>query len=295
MRIFDFLKILNPSLKLAETKVHLATPDKEGNDPLDLYSNGKFEKWQCEQTQKNFERKFVLSLIDLQTQDQWLFAGVYHSGGAEESKDGCYYELTEDPHCKEMNGRLVVTFSDRWGYPYRDAENCSDKILLLREQVSVDARIPVEDLAIPDSMLQDAITICWEEIETTTKVNLINARIGQGRFRSKVLKCWGNRCAVTRSETLDAIRASHIKPWRFSTNPERLDPYNGLPLVASLDALFDAGLICFEASGALIVSSKLSESEREIFGVNASSSLTKTPPPGTEQYLEYHRDCVFKK
>ena len=105
---------------------------------------------------------------------------------------------------------------------------------------------------------------------------------------------WGNRCSVTRSETLDAIRASHIKPWQVSDDNERLDAYNGLPLVASLDALFDAGLISFESSGALIVSSKLSESEREIFGVNASSSLTKTPPQKTKRYLEYHRDCVFK-
>ena len=58
----------------------------------------------------------------------------------------------------------------------------------------------------------------------------------------QVLKIWGNRCCVTGSTTLDAIRASHIKPWRRSSNQERLDPYNGLPLVATLDALFDAGM-----------------------------------------------------
>ena len=159
----------------------------------------------------------------------------------------------------------------------------------------IDARVPVKELARPDPMTEDVLTILSKKIENTTKVNLVNARVGQGKFREEVLKHWGNRCSVTRSKTLDAIRASHIKPWRVSEDNERLDAYNGLPLVASLDALFDAGLISFASSGALIVSSQLSESEREIFGVNSSRSLTQTLPPETERYLEYHRDCVFKK
>ena len=144
-------------------------------------------------------------------------------------------------------------------------------------------------------MTEDVLTILSKKIENTTKVNLVNARVGQGKFREEVLKHWGNRCSVTRSKTLDAIRASHIKPWRVSEDNERLDAYNGLPLVASLDALFDAGLISFASSGSLIVSSKLSESEQQIFGINSSCSLTKPPPQKTKRYLEYHRDCVFKK
>ena len=164
-----------------------------------------------------------------------------------------------------------------------------------RTYVHIDARVSVEDLAIPDPLPQDVKKILSEEIETTTKVNLVNARVGQGKFRSEVLELWGNRCAVTESATCDAIRASHIKPWRCSTNQERLDSNNGLPLVANLDALFDAGLISFASSGAMIVSSVLSKSERQIFGVN-SKSLTKTPPPQkTAEYLAYHRACVFRK
>lgn len=158
----------------------------------------------------------------------------------------------------------------------------------------IDARVPVEELAYPET-IKDVLTISNESIENTTTINLVNARVGQGRFRDEVLQLWDNRCSVTHSETLDVIRASHIKPWRVSDHNERLDAYNGLPLVASLDALFDAGLISFEASGTLIVSSKLDESEREIFGVNSSRSLTKTPPQQTTRYLEYHRNCVFKK
>ena len=163
-----------------------------------------------------------------------------------------------------------------------------------RTYAHINARVPVEDLTIPDPIPRDVITIIGKKIETTTQVNLVNARVGQGKFRSEVLELWDNCCSVTRSTTGAAIRASHIKPWWYSTDDERLDPNNGLPLVASLDALFDAGLISFKSSGALIVSSVLSESERQIFGLN-SKSLTKIPTQKTALYLAYHRDCVFKK
>jgi len=109
-----------------------------------------------------------------------------------------------------------------------------------------------------------------------------------------VLKLWGNRCAVSDSETLDAIRASHIKPWRSSTDKERLDPKNGLPLIASLDALFDAGLISFDESGKLIVSSMLRAKERDIFGIN-NASLKRMPAQETLECLTYHRNHIFHK
>jgi hypothetical protein len=122
----------------------------------------------------------------------------------------------------------------------------------------------------------------------------IAARIGQGDFRTKVLELWSRRCSVTRSETLCVIRASHIKPWRLSTNEERLDPFNGLPLVANLDALFDAGLISFAASGVVLASPVLPEPEQQIFGIR-SLSLSMSPSERTAQYLAFHREHIFQK
>jgi hypothetical protein len=46
-------------------------------------------------------------------------------------------------------------------------------------------------------------------------------------------------------------------------------------LVANLDALFDAGLISFESSGKMIVSSKLSMAERKIFGIGEGSLIMR--------------------
>lgn len=127
-----------------------------------------------------------------------------------------------------------------------------------------------------------------QNISSTTKKALIDARLGQGRFRELVLQRWGRRCAVTSSVTETAIRASHIQPWKESDNDERLDVENGLPLIASLDALFDKGLISFESSGRMIVSSELTTAERKIFGIG-ENSLTKPPTKKMADYLAIHR------
>ena len=162
----------------------------------------------------------------------------------------------------------------------------------------IDACVPVEELHHQriehNILIIDLQTVARKKIKSTTKDALVSARVGQGIFRSQVFELWENRCSVTRSATGAAIRASHIKPWRYSTDEERLDPNNGLPLVASLDALFDAGLISFASFGALITSSVLSESERQIFDLN-SRLLTKPPTQKTARYLAYHRNCVFRK
>jgi putative restriction endonuclease len=143
-------------------------------------------------------------------------------------------------------------------------------------------------------LFEDINALEKRKIGFTKKEALINARVGQGKFRSQVLLLWKNKCCVTGSTTIDAIRASHIKPWRDSTDEERLDPHNGLPLIANLDALFDAGLISFESSGKLIVSSSLSERERSIFQIELRS-LRNMPSEFTEEYLVYHRKRVFRK
>lgn len=131
-------------------------------------------------------------------------------------------------------------------------------------------------------------------IDSTTRTALVQARLGMGAFRLDVLRLWNSCCCVTGSSTLDAIRASHIKPWRDSTDSERLDSNNGLPLVATLDALFDAGLISFhEASGKMLVSPLLKPPERSILGV-VGKSLVQKPSKTTAKYLLHHRKRVYR-
>lgn len=141
----------------------------------------------------------------------------------------------------------------------------------------------------------------WRDIEElnsrkglapTVKAALVNARIGQGAFRSGVLRQWGSRCAVSQCRIRDVIRASHIKPWRDANDSERLDIFNGLPLIASYDALFDCGLISFDDSGCMLTSQRLSMEERTLFTLDGRS-LTISPPKKTAEYLAYHRAKIF--
>lgn len=159
-------------------------------------------------------------------------------------------------------------------------------------------RVQVKELARPktgkSTLAADLHAITRQKIEVTTKEALINARVGQGLFRKQVLENWGSACAVTGSGVLDAIRASHIKPWRDSTNKERLDSSNGIPLVANLDALFDAGLITFDETGSLLVSTRLSSTEQGLFNVRGKH-LRNMPSHKTNEFLAYHRKMIFRK
>src|SRR6266446_6519764 len=58
----------------------------------------------------------------------------------------------------------------------------------------------------------------------------------------------------TEDENPVHLIASHCKPWRDSTNEERLDGENGLLLTPSIDHLFDRGFIGFENDGNLVIS-----------------------------------------
>lgn len=128
--------------------------------------------------------------------------------------------------------------------------------------------------------------------QDTTRAALVQARIGQGPFRADLVRYWG-ACAVTGVSEPAVLRASHIKPWRAASNAERLDPYNGLLLAAHLDALFDAGLITFDAKGQMLVSSLLAPEDRAQLGL-ADIMRLRGVEPAHQSYLEYHRAAVFR-
>lgn len=158
-------------------------------------------------------------------------------------------------------------------------------------------RVAVEELARPQSgtatVLPDLKAILRRNLEATEKAALANARIGQGFFRAQVLALWGHRCCVTGTTICDAVRASHIKPWKHSSDSERLDPYNGLPLVATLDALFDVGLITFDQEGTLLVSKLVAPEEKKLLGL-VERRLVCPVNANTASYLTYHREKIFR-
>lgn len=130
-----------------------------------------------------------------------------------------------------------------------------------------DSRYSTDLFAEIDAAEQELAT----EPETSRRA-LILSRIGQGIFRSTLFEYW-SACALTGLTEPAALRASHIKPWRESSNSERLDCYNGLLLAAHLDALFDAALISFEDDGTILISRELTPHTRKLLGISPQLRL----------------------
>jgi len=128
-------------------------------------------------------------------------------------------------------------------------------------------------------------------IESTEKKALVSSRIGQGVYRQRALELWRN-CAVTGFTHPEVLVASHIKPWKFSDNSERLNPYNSLVLVPTLDGLFDRGLIGFEDSGRILLSDRIDNLDWPRIRVSPDLRLRNVPEK-TLPFLAYHRNYVF--
>lgn len=131
-----------------------------------------------------------------------------------------------------------------------------------------------------------------ETIPSTDRDALVVARRGQGLFRDRV-RLRESRCRLTGVDRLEHLRASHCKPWRDSTNEERLDGDNGLLLTPSADHLFDRGFLSFEADGRLLISPVAHRASLERMGVPVEGADVGRFTPGQAGYLEFHRDQVF--
>lgn len=119
-----------------------------------------------------------------------------------------------------------------------------------------------------------------------------NARRGQGQFRERLMRVWNGACAVSGIDCGELLIASHIKPWAKSTRKQKIDRLNGLLLTANLDALFDKGLITFDDSGDMHLSSKLDGRHCRALGLPKPLRFV---PEGAKTYLKYHRDNVFQR
>jgi hypothetical protein len=177
--------------------------------------------------------------------------------------------------------------------------------LALAELLSLDAlafaRSEVEQKLVVGP---SAEMVLWEEhltkaieqdpsVAVTERESLILARRGQGLFRRRVAAI-ESQCRVTGVDRPEHLRASHCKPWRDSTNPERLDGDNGLLLTPSIDHLFDRGFISFASDGRLLVSPVAHRPSLQRMGVPVDRDLNVGRfRAEQERFLEFHRDAVF--
>lgn len=122
----------------------------------------------------------------------------------------------------------------------------------------------------------------------TEREGLTTSRVGQGWYRTRLLYKWDYKCAVTNFDFSNVLIASHIVPWRNSSDQERLDIENGIILSPNLDAFFDKHLISFDDNRKIIFSNLISERDLDSLGINPKMKLREITK-GMHDYLERHR------
>jgi hypothetical protein len=127
MLFFDLLRLQEPLLEPKKCKVHLASWNGS-EDPLQVYLAGKFDSWQAWQTRRNFERQYVVSLIQTEHKKRWLYAGAYESLGSKPNpKEGVTYNLRPLLSASDLAGRVVATFDRPSRQAYLNGETVAEK------------------------------------------------------------------------------------------------------------------------------------------------------------------------
>ena len=132
-------------------------------------------------------------------------------------------------------------------------------------------------------------------IPETDRQAIIRARRGQGLFKERVSKI-EKQCRITKVENPVHLVASHCKPWRDSSNEERLNGENGLLLTPSIDHLFDRGFISFEDTGKLIISPVAHQLSLHRMGIETQEVVNVGDfTSGQRTFLDFHRQYVLLK
>jgi putative restriction endonuclease len=143
----------------------------------------------------------------------------------------------------------------------------------------------------PDDVAEDAL-LQRMDLSPAEKIDLVKARRGQGRFRTHLERV-ETYCRLTGLLDRRHLRALHIKPWRISSDEEKLDGCNGLLLSPHLEHLFCRGYISFADSGEVLVSRHLNPAVLHKWGLQTPYRVSAFRPEQC-RYLEFHRAEVFE-
>jgi putative restriction endonuclease len=149
-----------------------------------------------------------------------------------------------------------------------------------------------DDLDVWEHRLEQQVETS-DSIQQTDREAIIRARRGQGIFKDRVMLI-ENRCRITGVTNPVHLVGSHCKPWRDSSNEERLDGENGLLMTPSIDHLFDRGFIGFEDSGDLIISRVAHRPSLQRMGIETGKIVNVGGfTEGQRKYLDFHRISVL--
>lgn len=199
-------------------------------------------------------------------------------------------ELDRKVHSDEISAEFIARFNNRTAPSLFSNQATLNQIYMAH--LPADAGMYLLDAVNQTARGEEAFisagTTESAKISATTREALVMARVGQGKFRTDVIKRWGGRCALTGLQNVNLIVASHINAWALSDNAERLDVENGLLLAPHIDRLFDQGLISFSDDGGIQISPRLTAEDRVIFGLDRFTKIDSLSRENLS-YLTRHR------
>ena len=188
-------------------------------------------------------------------------------------KENKTFNRSNNTSLHKMNMRVSTTVEENKSFSNRDTEDKSKQHnALIRSDEELKADI--EELG----------------LEGKEREVLVKVRVNQSAFRDMLLRKY-KKCCLCGVTDQHLLIASHIKPWSVCEQQERLDSNNGLLLCPNHDKLFDGGYITFDTDMKVVISPRLSESDR-VF-MNISEDMSIEPDTKREEFMKYHREVVF--
>ena len=178
------------------------------------------------------------------------------------------------------------------GYLYPCNEELAIKLLELISELNI-YQVSEEQLeiSIDDVKITEHNTLIPVIVETESEVKM-KIHLGQQKFWKDLLPLWESKCALCGINLPELLRASHSKPWKDSTNVERLDPYNGVLLCCNHDALYEKGLIAFDGQGRLYISSVICDEDYLMYRLVPRAKIQIHSE--NKVYFKWHKKNIFK-
>lgn len=138
-------------------KIHFATGEKINKESYNKFITGEFEEWQSIQSNKNFQRDFVISLIFYE-KDIWMFAGIYKVNNfspaqiKQNNKKYWKYDLSLTETQSDLIGKMFVKYK-------KDFRNCYPTLELTPQSKNEDnITVPLKEITI-SYILDKRVTI----------------------------------------------------------------------------------------------------------------------------------------
>lgn len=165
---------------------------------------------------------------------------------------------------------------------------------MLYMKIFIDYNPEVSKYVLPKEKAEEQRIIEDEAISKTMRLALIQSRVGQGDYRTRLLQ-ESSVCPFTFVNDERLLVASHLKPWAQSTDEEKLDPKNGIICTPTYDKLIDRGFITISDDKKLIVSPWLSQMNQKRLGIYTGKIIrTLILDSDRKKYMAFHREKIFK-